>query len=409
MSLWTAPCTIDPEALHFTAGQDRVLDEGLLPWDCLASKAHAEGLVDLGVLSSEEMVKIAAVLEDLRLQALAGLIRIPETAEDGHDFIEQKLTDRLGSWATRIHSYRSRNDQVWTALLLFIHERLEELVGALDHLGVVLDSKKAEWGHAPLPGYTHTRKAMPSSVADWIDLYQSALEDSRRLLVMIRDTIHRSPLGSGAGYGFRKGPDRHKNAVRMGFDGILDSVMYAQASRSKYAGWVTFACASVMQDLNRLASDLILFSLPEFGYFKLPEEMLLGSSVMPHKRNPDVLELVRGNYSMVLAHQQRVMTVCMNLIYGYHRDLQLTKLPLMESLQLSAASLNIMVRLMKGVWVDEGACLKAMSSELKSVDEALELVAAGIPFREAHARVAAGHFSKGRRAGDKKNGGGEGK
>jgi len=388
MSLWTAPLEIDPAALAFTTGSDREYDRRLLPYDCTASIAHAEGLAEIGLLTEEELSAIRATLERVRSEILAGLVIIPREMEDGHEYLESRLVAALGETGRKIHAYRSRNDQIWTAQLLFCHDHIGRVSAAATELAAVVGELSRRYGHIPLPGFTHTRKAMPTTIAAWCGLYRSSLCDSGQLLSWIGEQIHRSPLGSGVGYGFDEGPDRRKISERLGFTKVMEEPMYAQASRSKYSAWVVFACATLMQDLNRLASDLILFSLAEFGFFKLPDNMLLGSSAMPHKRNPDVLEVIRGNYSVVLAHQQQIMTLAANLIYGYHRDLQLTKGPLIESLDLTRSSLEMAARFLIAVEIDEDACSRAMAEELYSVKKALDLTRQGQSFRNAHGIVA---------------------
>jgi argininosuccinate lyase len=240
-----------------------------------------------------------------------------------------------------------------------------------------------------MPGYTHTRKAMPSSLALWLGAFQESMEDNKKMLAAVRSLINQNPLGSGAGFGIPVLEiDRELTAKELGFDKVQENPLYVQNSRGKFEAGVVFALVNVMADLNKMAADLILFTMDEFGFFSLPKEICTGSSIMPHKLNPDVLEIMRAGYHDVLANEQGIRGIVSNLISGYHRDFQRTKKPLMESFDITERSLKIMVHVMGKLKVERSACEKACTEELLATREVYELVKKGIPFRDAYKQVA---------------------
>ena len=395
MTLWTSPAPSDPAALAFTRGRDQELDGMLLPFDCTASMAHAQSLEAMGMLTGEECQRLCETLKILRTSAQAGHLHPAPHEEDGHECLENHLTTRLGELGHKIHAYRSRNDQVWTALLLFIRHHLKKLRKRMGALDKALQDLSLRWGDTPLPGFTHTRKAMPTTIGAWVGLYRSGLADASHLTAFVAHAINRSPLGTGAGFGFTDGPDREATARRLGFREALSEPLYAQASRSLHSIWVLQALLTLFWVTNRLASDLIVLSMPEFGFFLLPDAFLQGSSLMPHKRNPDVLETIRAQYSILMAQLHQVQTLGMNLIHGYHRDLQSTKAPVMDALLMGLETTAVLTRFLSDLKVDPAACERALTQELQSTRQALELARMGLPFRQAHARVARSQWTGG--------------
>lgn len=386
--LWKKKTEPDPEILRFTSGEDPILDQRLIPYDCKASIAHAKMLGKMGILSPDEVQKLVQELEHIIILHQEGKFTITPEQEDGHTAIENHLTRILGSLGEKIHTARSRNDQVIAALRLFykdetlsIREKIQALINALNGLS-------QRFGHIAIPGYTHTRKAMPSSVSLWAGAYQEAFQDDLKLLDFVYDLMDQSPLGTGAGFGIPLEIDRAFVAKEAGFGRVQENPIYVQLSRGKFEATLVHALAQLLLDINRMATDLILFSMPEFGFFILPEAFCTGSSIMPQKKNPDVLELLRAKYHAVSTRSQELQSLIANLISGYHRDLQLSKKPVMEALDITSECIEIMRRVLENLQVDEKTCKKAMTKEIFATAEVYELVKKGIPFREAYRQVA---------------------
>lgn len=393
MKLWDKGYGLDAAIERFTVGDDPQLDLELLPFDCQGSRAHARGLHRIGLLTAEELAGIERELTAITEDATAGKITIPPELEDCHTFIEDRLTRVLGEAGKKIHAGRSRNDQVLTALRLLQRDRLARIREAVEQTGKALQGFIDRSGDVPLPGFTHTRKAMPSSIATWAGAYRDALADDLPLLDGVARLIDQSPLGTGAGYGVPLPLDRSFTAGEMGFAKVQENPVYAQLSRGKFELAIVQALVQVMMDLNRLATDAILFSLPDFGWLKLPDRFCTGSSLMPQKKNPDVLELVRAGLHVVTASQQRLQGICGNMISGYHRDLQWTKRPLFEAFAVTFDALTVMTAVFNGIEAVPERCRAAMTAELFATDRACELVRQGVPFRDAYRRIAA-EFAK---------------
>ncbi|MHC4942850.1 MAG: argininosuccinate lyase [Planctomycetota bacterium] len=389
MKLWNKGYDLDREIEEYTVADDPQLDRALAEYDCTASMAHARALEKAGVLSAAEANEIIGALETLRESCRKGDFLIKPEEEDCHTAIENHLVSRLGEKGKKIHTARSRNDQVVAALRLYARDRLDRTSELVDDLIEAMGRRISEAGDVAMPGYTHTRKAMPSSLALWLGAFQESMEDNKKMLAAVRSLINQNPLGSGAGFGIPVLEiDRELTAKELGFDKVQENPLYVQNSRGKFEASVVFALANVMADLNKMAADLILFSMDEFGFFSLPMEICTGSSIMPHKLNPDVLEIMRAGYHDVLANEQGIRGIVSNLISGYHRDFQRTKKPLMESLDIIERSLKIMVHVMGKLKVDRAACEKACTEELLATREVYELVKKEIPFRDAYKQVA---------------------
>jgi argininosuccinate lyase len=389
MKLWDKGGSLEAAVERFTVGDDPRLDLDLLPFDCQASRAHARGLHHIGLLTDADLAGIERELAAIAAEAIAGAIVIPPELEDCHTYIEDRLTKVLGEAGKKIHAGRSRNDQVLTALRLLQRDRLVGVRSAVIEMQRALQMVDERFGSIPLPGFTHTRKAMPSSVGMWSGAYRDALADDLPLLASVARLVDQSPLGTGAGYGVPLPLDRAFTAAELGFSRVQENPVYAQLSRGKFDLAIVQVLVQVMFDLNRLATDLILFSLPEFGWFKLPDRFCTGSSLMPQKKNPDVLELARAGLHVVTSCQHRIQSLCGNQISGYHRDLQWTKQPLLESFSVTYDTLTVLSAVMKGLEVDENRCRAAMTSDLYATQRACELVCKGVPFREAYRRIAA--------------------
>jgi argininosuccinate lyase len=389
MKLWKKDADLDEEVEQFTVGDDPLLDANLVKYDCIASMAHARVLCKASVLTESEARKLCSELE--RVIALNEIEGFPirRSDEDVHTALENHLVEALGDLGKKIHTARSRNDQVVTALRLYAKDRLSGTAALAEDLAGAMQDKIANTGPVVLPGYTHSRKAMPSSFALWMGAFVESLEDDRRLLMAVFDLIDQNPLGTGAGYGIPLFEiDREQSARELGFKKVQNNPAYVQNSRGKFEALMVSSLVNVMMDLNRMATDIILFSTREYGYFTLPEEFCTGSSIMPQKRNPDVLEVMRARYHEVLAHEFKIKSLVSGLQSGYHRDLQLTKKSLMESFDLTAGNLRMMKRVVEKLGVNRDVCEAACTRELYATEEAYKLVKQGVPFRDAYRQVA---------------------
>lgn len=388
VQLWKKKTEPDPEILRFTSGEDPILDQRLIPYDCKASIAHAKMLGKIGILTPEEVQKLVEELEHIIVLHQQGQFTIAPEEEDGHTAIENHLTKVLGPLGEKIHTARSRNDQVMAALRLYYKEALTLVQEKVRQLIKGLEGLSQRFGSVPMPGYTHTRKAMPSSIGLWSGAYKEAFEDDIKLLDFVYDLMDQSPLGTGAGFGVPLEIDREYTAREAGFSRVQKNPIYVQLSRGKFESTLVHGLAQLLLDINRMAMDLIVFSMPEFGFFILPEAFCTGSSIMPHKKNPDVLELLRAKYHAVSARNQELQSLIANLISGYHRDLQLSKKPVMEALDISLECVEILRRVIENLQVNEKACKNAMTKEIFATEEVYALVKKGVPFREAYRQVA---------------------
>ncbi len=390
MKLWEKGDPLDKEVERYTVGDDTLLDKALVPYDCAVSIAHAGALYKAGVLSDTERRKL--VRELLRIVDLdrRGEFHIRPEDEDGLTAIEKFLVSALGDLGKKIHTARSRNDQVIAALRLYCRENLARVNDEIDACVRALRRRARRTSGVKMPGYTHARKAMPSSFAAWFAAFAESMLDNKIMIKAAIELLDRNPLGTGAGYGIPVFElDRGRTARELGFSRLQKSPMYVQNSRGKFEAAVVSALCSVMFDVNRMCTDLILFSMDEFGFVRLPRDMCTGSSIMPQKMNPDVLEIGRAQYHRMVANGLLIQTIIGNLMSGYNRDLQLTKKPLMESFEIVEGSLSILVKVIERIEVDAGRCREACTPEIYATEEAYRLVQSGVPFRDAYRRVAA--------------------
>ncbi len=394
MKLWEKGYNPNKKIENFTVGKDAVLDMQLLPYDIQGSIAHAEVICEAGVLTSVEKEKIVVTLKQLHSLWSEGKFFIQTEDEDGHTAIEKFLTEKLGDLGKKIHTARSRNDQVITAMRLFEKDQLKILERATKELVIKLVAFSKAHSALPMPGFTHTRKAMPYTVGEWSQAHADALADDLLLLDAVLKIIDQNPLGTGAGYGVPFPLNREKSTEMLGFSRVMESSVYAQNSRGKLEGSFLQVCTGLLMSLNRWASDLILFTMPEFGFFSLADDLTTGSSIMPHKKNPDVLELIRASVHHVMACQTQVQNISLNLISGYHRDVQLTKEPVMSGLQTCLDCIAVASIVMDGISVNPEKLEEAMTEDLYSVHKVYELVKKGIPFREAYQIIASELFRK---------------
>lgn len=388
MKLWQKNKSLDQQIESFTVGNDPELDQRLISFDCKASIAHAKTLNQAGILSKEETYKLVKELESIITLNEKGKFIILQAQEDCHTAIENHLTDKLGDIGKKIHTGRSRNDQVLAALRLYYLDAMNAIQAETEGFIQALADLKNRFGDVRLPGYTHTRKAMPSLIGMWADAFSESMRDNLKLLATVKEIMDQCPLGSGAGYGVPLDLDREGTAKITGFSKVQQSPIYVQLSRGKFEASLIHVLAQMLLDLNRLASDLILFSMPMFGYFKLPPEFCTGSSIMPQKINPDVLELMRAKFHEVSASEFQIFSLLTNLISGYHRDLQLTKKPVMQALDQSLECLSIITMIIQRLQVNKEKCEQDMTEELFATEKVYELVKKGMPFREAYREIA---------------------
>jgi argininosuccinate lyase len=353
----------------------------------MATIAHVTMLQEIGILDRDETDQLVTALNDLIILHGHGQFRILPEQEDGHTAIEEFLTGRLGDTGKKVHTGRSRNDQVLTAIRLFEKFAIEELIQLAENMASSLSQFALANAGQPLPGYTHTRKAMPFTVKDWALAFHDSLCDDVRMLHCTFKLIDQNPLGTGAGYGVPLPLNRRTTTDLLGFSQIMENPMYAQNSRGKFESRLLNDCLMILYDLNKWASDLIFFTLPDLGYFNLDPAMVTGSSIMPHKKNPDVLELIRASYHSVAGYEYQLRMIPVNLISGYHRDLQYTKEPLMKGLKICRDVLGVSQVVMKGLSVNPENLATAMTDELQSVQKVMDLVNSGMPFRDAYRQI----------------------
>jgi argininosuccinate lyase len=385
--LWDKCVDLDQRVLAYTAGDDYALDERLVQYDVRASIAHAEMLNAQKLLADADLKSIRDGLLAIGDEHAAGQWKIELADEDGQTALEKRLTERIGAAGGRVHLGRSRNDQVLTAVRLYLLDAGRELAAAAEGCAAALDALAAREGTVALPGYTHMQQAMPSSVALWAQGFAAELRDDAQGLASIARRVSRSPLGSAAGYGTPGLPlDRELTRSKLGFDSVHSPVTAVQLSRGKAEAQLLFECTLLMQDLGRLAADLLLFYTQEFAFVSLPASFTTGSSIMPQKRNPDVFELVRGRSAVAQACLVEVLGIFAKLPSGYQRDLQLIKPPLFRGIDLAFATASIMSMAIGGVRFRADQI--TLDPAIHAAEEANALVAReGIPFREAYRRI----------------------
>ncbi len=385
--LWEKDFQVNSEIERFTVGRDRELDLYLSKYDVLGSMAHITMLETIGLLQKDELEQLLAELKRIYASCERGEFVIEEGVEDVHSQVELLLTRRLGDMGKKIHSGRSRNDQVLVDLKLFTRHELKEVVEAVKILFDELIQKSNQYKDVLMPGYTHLQIAMPSSFGLWFGAYAESLADDMLFLQAAYRMTNRNPLGSAAGYGSSFPLNRTLTTTLLGFDSMDYNVVYAQMGRGKMERNVAFALATVAGTLAKMAFDACLFNSQNFSFVKLPKECTTGSSIMPHKKNPDVFELIRAKSNKLQSLPQQIMLIMNNLPVGYFRDLQIIKevfLPafdeLKDCLQMAAYIVNKMA-------VNEHILDNPMYDPMFSVEEVNRLAASGVPFRDAYKKV----------------------
>lgn len=387
MRLWEKNVSPAAEIDKFTVGRDRELDVFLAPFDVLGSMAHATMLESIGLLETEELQLLLAELKEIYTLCERGEFQIEDDIEDVHSQVELMLTRRLGDVGKKIHSGRSRNDQVLVDLKLFTRSELRRVVDAVVRLFQVLQAQSERHKDVLMPGYTHLQVAMPSSFGLWFGAYAESLVDDMQLLLAAYRTTNRNPLGSAAGYGSSFPLNREMTTRLLGFDSMAYNVVYAQMGRGKNERNVAFALAGVAGTVAKLAFDACMFNSQNFGFIRLPEDCTTGSSIMPHKKNPDVFELIRARCNKLQALPQQVVLIMNNLPSGYFRDLQEIKEVFVPAFDQLVDCLEMATYIVERISVNKEILNDARYDLMFSVEEVNRLAAEGMPFRDAYKKV----------------------
>lgn len=378
----------DAQILAFTTGEDEELDNRLVPYDILGSLAHTHGLGKIGIISSAEQKKLIAALQDIYRDWREGKFQIAPGDEDVHTALENRLTAKLGETGKKIHTGRSRNDQVLTALRLYMKAALLNTMHELANLARTTCDKGEQLKTIPMPGYTHLQRAMPSSVAFWYGSFAEGFADTLELGQAVHGRLDSSPLGAAAGFGVPLPLDREFTASLMGFGRVQINAQAVQNSRGRLEAGLLNWLVELGRDVEKMAWDLLLYSSAEFNFVSLAESLCTGSSIMPQKKNADVLELLRATPSVIAGCRDEVERVIAKLPSSYHRDFQLTKPPLMRGLDRAFTMIIMASKALWGLNWNEGRLVAAMSQELFATDRALQLVSMGVSFREAYRQTA---------------------
>ncbi len=389
MKLWDKGIDINKAVEQFTVGRDRDLDLLLAPYDVLGSIAHITMLQKVGLLAEEELKELHIELINIFEEIEKGNFLIEDGIEDVHSQVEHLLTSRLGDVGKKIHSARSRNDQVLLDIKLFSRSKVKELADSVKELFNNLIAMSNTHKNSLLPGYTHLQVAMPSSFGLWFGAYAESLSDDLQVLLAAFKLINQNPLGSAAGYGSSFPIDRQMTTDLLGFDNLNYNVVYAQMGRGKVERNVAFAMGNIASTLSRMAYDLCLFMSQNFGFIKLPDEFTTGSSIMPHKKNPDVFELIRAKSNKVQALANELTMISNNLPSGYFRDMQIIKESYLEAFDYLIDCVNITAFISDKIKVAENILDKDIYNYLFSVEEVNKEVLSGVPFREAYKKVGA--------------------
>ena len=386
--LWDKNIEINKEIERFTVGRDREMDLYLAPYDVLGSIAHITMLEQIGLLEKEELTQLTAELKAIYARCKRREFVIEDGVEDVHSQVELLLTRKLGDIGKKIHSGRSRNDQVLLDVKLFIRHRLKGIVEAVAELFDALQRKSEQYKTVLMPGYTHLQIAMPSSFGLWFGAYAESLTDDMLFLQAAYKQANRNPLGSAAGYGSSFPLNRTLTTRLLGFDSMTYNVVYAQMGRGKTERNVAFALASVAATLSKLAFDACLFNSQNFSFVKLPDSCTTGSSIMPHKKNPDVFELICAKSNKLQALPEQIMLVINNLPSGYFRDLQIIKEVFLPAFDELEDCLRMTTYIIQRMEVNAHILDNPMYDPIFSVEEVNRLSAEGVPFRDAYKQVA---------------------
>jgi argininosuccinate lyase len=397
MKLWQKDKASLKEVETFTVGKDREMDMYLAAFDVLGSLAHIEMLESVGLLTKDELTQLQAELKNIYQQIQKGEFKLQDDVEDIHSQVELLLTQKSGDTGKKIHSARSRNDQVLVDVKLFLRNELEELVKTIQPFFELLQSQSEKYKNHSLPGYTHLQLAMPSSFGLWFGAYAESLVDDVITVKAAYDVVNKNPLGSAAGYGSSFPINRTLTTKLLGFDDLNYNVVYAQMGRGKAERIVAQSLANVADTLAKLSMDACLYLNQNFSFISFPTELTTGSSIMPHKKNPDVFELIRSHCNQIKALPNEIMLMTTNLPSGYHRDLQLLKEHLFPAFKILKDCIEMAGLMLSNIQVKENILADEKYKYLFSVEEVNKLVNAGMPFRDAYKKVGldieAGNFT----------------
>lgn len=387
--LWDKGIQTDEFIERFTVGKDRELDLVLAKYDVQGTIAHITMLESVGLLEKQELEVLKQELERIQTEIIeAGEFEIEEGVEDVHSQVELMLTRKLGDVGKKVHSGRSRNDQVLVDIKLFLRDVVKEFASLTKKLFDSLVEQSEANKEVLLPGYTHTQAAMPSSFGLWFGAYAESLVDDLVLMQSAHTIINQNPLGSAAGYGSSFPLDRSLTTQLLGFEGMNTNVVYAQMGRGKAEQVLSYAMAMLASTLNKLAADVCLYNSQNFGFIRLPDELTTGSSIMPHKKNPDVFELIRARTNQIKALPVTISTITANLTSGYHRDFQILKEVLFPVIGELNDCLKVMAYAVSMIEVNPDVLYDSKYRLIFSVEEVNRLVLEGIPFRDAYKKVA---------------------
>ncbi len=387
MKLWEKTVQVDKDIERYTIGRDREMDLYLAPYDVLGSMAHITMLQTIGLLTADELAVLLGELKRIYRDAVEGRFLIEEGIEDVHSQVELLLTRRLGDIGKKIHSGRSRNDQVLIDLKLFMRHEIEAVVTEVRRLFDMLQAQSERYRDVLMPGYTHLQVAMPSSFGLWFGAYAEGLVDDLQVLQAAYRVTNRNPLGSAAGYGSSFPLNRQLTTDLLGFDSMAYNVVYAQMGRGKTERIVAQALGGIAATISRLAFDACMFSSQNFGFIKLHDAFTTGSSIMPHKKNPDVFELTRAKCNKLQAVPEQIMMITGNLPSGYFRDLQIIKEVFLPTFDELKDVLRMVTLMMEHITVNEHILDDPRYDLMFSVEEVNRLAAAGMPFRDAYKKV----------------------
>jgi len=375
------------EVERFTVGNDREMDMYLAAFDVLGSLAHTRMLESVGLLSVEELIQLQSELKNIYEQIQKGEFQLKDDVEDIHSQVELLLTQKLGDTGKKIHSARSRNDQVLVDIKLFLRNEIEELVNIIQPFFGLLQSQSEKYKEHLLPGYTHLQLAMPSSFGLWFGAYAESLVDDMITIKAAYDVVNKNPLGSAAGYGSSFPINRTLTTKLLGFDDLNYNVVYAQMGRGKAERVVAMALANVADTLSKFSMDACLYLSQNFGFISFPSNLTTGSSIMPHKKNPDVFELIRSHCNRIKALPNEIMLMTTNLPSGYHRDLQLLKEHLFPAFQTLKDCFEMAGLMLSNLEIKKDILTDEKYKYLFSVEEVNKLVNAGMPFRDAYKKI----------------------
>ena len=385
--LWEKNVQVDKGVEDYTVGRDREMDLYLAPYDILGSLAHITMLESIGLLEKSELEVLAKELKNIYAEAVDGRFVIEPGIEDVHSQVELMLTRKLGDMGKKIHSGRSRNDQVLVDLKLFMRSEIEMVCHAVEKLFSTLVAQSDRYHNCLIPGYTHLQVAMPSSIGLWLGAYAESLADDLTVLLAAYKVVNRNPLGSAAGYGSSFPLDRDMTTRLLGFDSMNYNVVYAQMGRGKTEKTVANALAGIAATVSRLAYDACLYNSQNFGFIRLPDEFTTGSSIMPHKKNPDVFELTRAKCNRLQSLPGQITLILNNLPSGYFRDMQLIKEAFLPAFDELCSILNMVERMISQIIVVDGVANDERYKYMFSVEEVNRLTREGMPFRDAYKKV----------------------